>query len=78
MSCRNVCISRAWKSEAIDASDPLARFAAMAQKVLVKRMIAANRTHAQRCNALAASRLARRTGGGGCVAPIAVIERLRA
>lgn len=35
----------AWKSEPIAADDPFARFAAMAQTILVRRMIAANRTH---------------------------------
>ena len=34
-----------WRSEHIPADDPFARFATMAQKVLVRRVIAANRTH---------------------------------
>ena len=36
---------RRWQSERIPADDPFARFAAMAQRVLVRRMIAANRRH---------------------------------
>jgi hypothetical protein len=34
-----------WRSEHIPAEDPFARFAAMAQRILVRRVIAANRTH---------------------------------
>jgi hypothetical protein len=37
--------TRKWKSEYIPADDPFARFAAMAQRALVRRMIAANRSH---------------------------------
>jgi hypothetical protein len=41
---------REWKSEHIPADDPFARFAAMAQRILVKRVIAANRTHWRKYN----------------------------
>jgi hypothetical protein len=34
-----------WKTEHIPADDPFARFAASAQVVLVRRMVAANRNH---------------------------------
>jgi hypothetical protein len=37
--------SAQWTSEHIPADDPFARFAAMAQRILVRRVIAANRTH---------------------------------
>jgi len=39
-----------WRSEHIPADDPFARFAAMAQKILVKRVIAANRAHWRKSN----------------------------
>jgi hypothetical protein len=42
---RSVSREQRWKSEHIHADDPFARFAAMAQGILVRRMIAANRTH---------------------------------
>jgi hypothetical protein len=39
-----------WNSEHIPADDPFARFADMAQKILVRRVAAANRTHWRKYN----------------------------
>jgi hypothetical protein len=39
-----------WKTEHIPADDPFARFAASAQVILVRRMIAANRNHWRKYN----------------------------